>query len=286
MQPIALNRLRKELADLEGDPAPGITCYPVDDSNIAQLEAYIIGPPDTPYENGTFQLAINVPDNYPFDPPQMRFRTKIYHPNIDESGRICADMLKTGEAGAWKPSLNLSTLLISLRALLSSPNPDDPLDADIAREYKLDYPRFVIRAKEHTAQYATGDQSTKLIDEDEPPKVWEETQKDEEEETALQEHDQQEMSQSKKSRLSLSSKKRRRVSSPMSQSSTQDNSQNAPTSSVSNHTNMNQLASSSLSSSPPPPSSSSSSSPLLASIYQFTITTIIKEQHQRQDSNP
>lgn len=43
-------------------------------------------------------------------------------------------MLKTGEAGAWKPSLNLSTLLISLRALLSSPNPDDPLDADIVRE--------------------------------------------------------------------------------------------------------------------------------------------------------
>lgn len=137
--------------DLEQDPPPGIACYPKDDSDIAQLEASkyqnkayypyrhsyafkdITGPPDTPYENGSFLVAINVPDKYPFEPPQMRFRTKIYHPNIDENGRICADMLKTGEAGSWKPSLNLSTLLLSIRSLLSSPNPDDPLDADIVR---------------------------------------------------------------------------------------------------------------------------------------------------------
>lgn len=242
------------MVDLEQDPPPGIACYPKDDSDIAQLEANITGPPDTPYENGSFLVAINVPDKYPFEPPQMRFRTKIYHPNIDENGRICADMLKTGEAGSWKPSLNLSTLLLSIRSLLSSPNPDDPLDADIAREYKLDYPLYVIRAKEHTLRFATGEQHT-LNDEDEPLKVYEESQK-EEEETALHEYDQQEMSQSKKSRLSLSSKKRRRASSSMSQSSTPDNSQNASTSSITSHTNMNHIASP-----PPPPPSLPSPSP-------------------------
>lgn len=78
-----------------------------------------------------FKLEIKVPQSYPFDPPQIYFKTRIYHPNIDEAGRICADILKKGEHGGWRPSLNLSTTLISLRSLMAHPNPDDPLDADI-----------------------------------------------------------------------------------------------------------------------------------------------------------
>lgn len=31
---------------------------------------------------------------YPFEPPKIRFLTPIYHPNIDNSGRICHDALK------------------------------------------------------------------------------------------------------------------------------------------------------------------------------------------------
>lgn len=82
-----------------------------------------------------FRLQVRIPQSYPFEPPQIRFKTRIYHPNIDEGGRICADILKKGEHGGWKPSLNLSTTLISLRALIAQPNPDDPLDADIVRRF-------------------------------------------------------------------------------------------------------------------------------------------------------
>ncbi|ORE01543.1 ubiquitin-conjugating enzyme, partial [Rhizopus microsporus var. microsporus] len=136
---------------LEREPPPGITCYPKED-DITQLEAYIKGPPDTPYEKGLFKLDIQIPLKYPFEPPQIRFKTLIYHPNIDDSGRICADILKTG---GWKPALNLSTTLISLSQLLAHPNPDDPLDADIAKEYYIDYPQFKQKAEEYTLKYAT-----------------------------------------------------------------------------------------------------------------------------------
>ncbi|KAI7861647.1 ubiquitin-conjugating enzyme/RWD-like protein [Spinellus fusiger] len=114
----------------------------------------IKGPPDSPYEKGLFQLDINIPHQYPFDPPQIRFKTPIYHPNIDESGRICADILKKGVSGGWRPSLNLSTTLISLSTLMAYPNPEDPLDADIAREFKLNYELFTKTASEHTLKHA------------------------------------------------------------------------------------------------------------------------------------
>ncbi|KAI7892327.1 ubiquitin-conjugating enzyme/RWD-like protein, partial [Mucor mucedo] len=136
------------------DPPPGITCFPKDDV-ITDLEAYIQGPPDSPYEAGLFKLSIQIPDRYPFQPPQIKFITTIYHPNIDDTGRICADILKTGEKGQWKPAINLGTALTSLRQLLAAPNPDDPLDADIAKEYQLDYPTFKRNAIEYTKKFAS-----------------------------------------------------------------------------------------------------------------------------------
>lgn len=42
----------------------------------------IQGPGETPYQGGVFQLAINVPEQYPLVPPQVRFVTKIFHPNV------------------------------------------------------------------------------------------------------------------------------------------------------------------------------------------------------------
>ena len=58
--------------------------------------------------------------------------TKIYHPNIDKLGRICLDILKD----KWSPALQIRTVLLSIQALLSSPNPDDPLDENVARQWR------------------------------------------------------------------------------------------------------------------------------------------------------
>lgn len=55
----------------------------------------IRGPDGTPYAGGTFVVDIQIPANYPFEPPKMRFDTKVWHPNVSsQNGAICLDILK------------------------------------------------------------------------------------------------------------------------------------------------------------------------------------------------
>jgi len=68
---------------------------------------------------GIFKLELFLPEEYPMAPPKVRFLTKIYHPNIDKLGRICLDILKD----KWSPALQIRTVLLSIQALLSEPNP-------------------------------------------------------------------------------------------------------------------------------------------------------------------
>eukprot|EP00076_Gallus_gallus_P029973 XP_015154298.1 ubiquitin-conjugating enzyme E2 T isoform X1 [Gallus gallus] len=158
------SRLSRELTMLSTEPPPGISCWQ-SGARLDELRAQIIGAADTPYEKGIFDLEIVVPESlpmknavicrYPFEPPKIRFLTPIYHPNIDSAGRICLDVLKLPPKGAWRPSLNISTLLTSIQLLMVEPNPDDPLMADISSEYKYNKQLFLINAKEWTEKYAS-----------------------------------------------------------------------------------------------------------------------------------
>jgi ubiquitin-protein ligase len=68
------------------------------------------------YEGGTFLLDVTFPATYPFSPPKIRFRTPIYHCNIDKSGNICLDILKQ----AWSPALTIGKVLLSVPARSTS----------------------------------------------------------------------------------------------------------------------------------------------------------------------
>jgi ubiquitin-conjugating enzyme (huntingtin interacting protein 2) len=75
----------------------------------------------------------------------MKFDTKIWHPNISSvTGAICLDILKN----EWTPALTIRTALISLQALLCAPEPNDPQDAEVAKQYKTNRKLF-----ETTARY-------------------------------------------------------------------------------------------------------------------------------------
>ncbi|GAB4822661.1 hypothetical protein N2152v2_009707 [Parachlorella kessleri] len=170
--------MSRELKMLQTDPPPGVWAGPKGDS-ITALEAQIQvtrsmplhpssrrtqeeissvwllqGPIGTVYDGGVFSLEVNIPARYPFEPPKVRFVTRVYHPNIDGEGRICLDLLNMPPKGAWKPSLNISTVLASIGLLLSDPNPDDGLVADITQEFKHQRQVFDAKARQLTQRYA------------------------------------------------------------------------------------------------------------------------------------
>jgi len=147
---MSLRRLKSELAELQKDPPANCTAGPVSENDISTWEAMIFGPADSPFQGGMFSLSIRFPSDYPFKPPIVTFKTKIYHPNINASGGICLDILKS----QWSPALTISKVLLSILSLLTDANPDDPLMPEIARIYRNDREAYNATAREWTQQYA------------------------------------------------------------------------------------------------------------------------------------
>ncbi|XP_050031904.1 ubiquitin-conjugating enzyme E2 N isoform X1 [Dermacentor andersoni] len=125
-------RIIKETQRLMAEPVPGISAIP-DEQNARYFHVVVAGPEGSPFEGGVFKLELFLPEEYPMLAPKVRFMTKIYHPNIDKLGRICLDILKD----KWSPALQIRTVLLSIQALLSAPNPDDPLANDVAEQWKV-----------------------------------------------------------------------------------------------------------------------------------------------------
>ncbi|KAG2424579.1 hypothetical protein HXX76_014459 [Chlamydomonas incerta] len=147
---VDLGRIQKELKEIERDTASGVTVH-LKNNSLQHLTGYVPGPKDTPYEGGLFAVEINLDNGYPFVPPKMRFITKVWHPNVSsQSGAICLDILKD----QWSPALTLKTALLSLQALLSSPQPDDPQDAVVAKQYISDHDTYKKTAKYWTEAFA------------------------------------------------------------------------------------------------------------------------------------
>lgn len=147
---IKLELVNDCFTDLRGEIAgpPGEWKFLIFSSSI--LQCLLL---DTPYELGTFLLEIHVPETYPFNPPKVKFLTKIWHPNISSvTGAICLDILKDN----WAAAMTLRTVLLSLQALLASPEPDDPQDAVVATQYKDNFEMFCHTAKHWTNCYAKG----------------------------------------------------------------------------------------------------------------------------------
>lgn len=143
-------RIQKELAEIQSDQHSKIFVQPCGD-DMFHLKGKFTGPPDTPYEGGSYAVDIKIPNEYPFRPPIMRFDTKLWHPNVSsQTGAICLDTLKE----AWSPVLTIKSALISLQSLLSTPEPKDPQDAEVASMLMRNPQEFNRKASEWAVKYA------------------------------------------------------------------------------------------------------------------------------------
>lgn len=142
-------RIQKELAEISLDPPSNCSAGPKGD-NLYEWVSTIMGPSGSPYHGGVFFLDINFPTDYPFKPPKVMFRTRIYHCNINNNGQICLDILKEN----WSPALTISKVLLSICSLLTDANPHDPLVGNIAQQYLSDRTSHDKTASEWTRRFA------------------------------------------------------------------------------------------------------------------------------------
>jgi ubiquitin-conjugating enzyme E2 C len=105
-----------------------VSAFPEGD-NLFKWVATIKGASSTVYEGLTFKLTLEFPSSYPYKPPEVRFDTACFHPNVDQAGNICLDILKD----KWTATYNVGALLISIQSLLGEPNNESPLNPQAAQ---------------------------------------------------------------------------------------------------------------------------------------------------------
>ncbi|KAI1380251.1 prion-inhibition and propagation-domain-containing protein [Hypoxylon crocopeplum] len=163
-------RMFLELRNIRRADVPFISAAPVGDM-LDRILASIEGPPGTPYEGGIFWITVKIVES---KPPTLRFQTKIYHPNIDPRGKVCADyaswwrdaslLNRLGSATRQRAlpwfsehitnHYSLGSLLVALCGLLASPNVDDPLVPEIAETYLTDHEAYYKAAQLYTQRFA------------------------------------------------------------------------------------------------------------------------------------
>jgi peroxin-4 len=148
-----IKRLMTELQAYQSDPNDALLDLGPADEDVMHWRAVMKGVAGTAYQGtttfsrcynlhkptlispgGRWLLDIHIPQAYPLVPPSVRFITPICHPNVDfHTGEICLDLLKT----SWSPAYTISTTMTSVHQLLTSAEPDSPLNIDIAQMFRL-----------------------------------------------------------------------------------------------------------------------------------------------------
>lgn len=125
----------------------------------------IIGPSDTPFEDGTFRLVMHFEEQYPNKPPGVKFISQMFHPNVYATGELCLDILQN----RWSPTYDVAAILTSIQryvtlwdvsqimqgtsantdtSLLNDPNTSSPANVEASNLYKDNRKEYTKRVRE------------------------------------------------------------------------------------------------------------------------------------------
>lgn len=120
-------RLQSELMSLMMSQNKGISAFP-DGDNLLSWIGTVEGPEDSVYQGLKYKLKFDFPSGYPYQSPTVKFLTPCFHPNVDNDGNICLDILKE----KWSALYEVRTILLSIQSLLGEPNNASPLNTQAA----------------------------------------------------------------------------------------------------------------------------------------------------------
>jgi len=140
---LATRRLQKDFKKIIDNPSPYYVASPVD-NDLFFWRATINGPLGTIWEGGKFNLELTFGETFPHEPPEVKFTSEMYHPNIYDDGSICLDILQN----EWSPILDIAAVLTSIQSLLNDPNPASPANYQAGQLYMNDPEEYEKRVKE------------------------------------------------------------------------------------------------------------------------------------------
>ena len=134
--------LKKQLRDLNKRTDLGFSVGLIDDNDYYKWSVLFQGPEDTIFEGGFFKAVLTFPADFPQNPPEMKFITEMFHPNIYKDGKVCISILHSPGVDEynlqekaeerWRPSLGVEHILLSVISMLNDPNCDSPANVDAA----------------------------------------------------------------------------------------------------------------------------------------------------------
>ena len=159
----AMKRIKEEFTEINNNPIANIgsTVGLPDEDNIFEWQCSLMGPKDTSYNGGLFFLRVKFPDEYPEKPPEVCFKTPIYHININPHkpkqegpgaeglGHVCISTLNW-----WKNTYTMREVLTNIFALFYMANPDSPYGMDRADEFRFNRAVYEEKIKYFTKKFA------------------------------------------------------------------------------------------------------------------------------------
>lgn len=150
LRPDVSKRLLQEMRKLQKAELGGITVH-INNDNLTEFHATVEGPVNTPFEGGSFEVKLEIGEEFPQKPPKGYFLTKIFHPNVNfETGAICLSTLSQD----WTEDMGLDHLLLTVKCLLIEPNPESALNEEAGRLLLENYDDYFARAKLMTQVHA------------------------------------------------------------------------------------------------------------------------------------
>lgn len=148
-------RIQKEYEALIKNPIENVI-FEMSESNINEWSFVIFGPSDSVYKDGVYNGKLIIPKEYPHRPPEVKFISKLFHPNVYDDGKLCMSILHEGidptgyekEEERWRPLNNIRTIFISIVSLLYDPNPDSPANIDAGVMWRKDQETYKQRVKD------------------------------------------------------------------------------------------------------------------------------------------
>jgi ubiquitin-conjugating enzyme E2 Z len=113
-----IRQVRKERLDEQG------IFINVNDKDKFHIQCLIVGPDDTPYQDGFYLFDLFFDKHsYPYKPPRAIFQTRNgnlrFNPNLYSNGKVCVSILGTWSGPQWTTCQNLKSVLLSLQMLLT-----------------------------------------------------------------------------------------------------------------------------------------------------------------------